>query len=47
VPHLRFKVINRGEYPVLAERPRSYASATTVYAAGDPRAALNRAKPLS
>ena len=40
-------VVNRGEYPMLAERPRSYASVTTVYAADDPRAALNRAEPVS
>jgi hypothetical protein len=27
---------------MLAEKPRSYAGLTTVYAADDPRAALNR-----
>ena len=35
-------VVNRGEYPMLADKPRSYAGVTTVYAADDPRAALNR-----
>ena len=35
-------VVNRGEYPMPAEKPRSYAGVTTVYAADDPRAALNR-----
>jgi hypothetical protein len=35
-------VVNRAEYPMLAEKPRSYAGVTTVYAADDPRAALNR-----
>lgn len=35
-------VVNRGEYPMLAEKPKSYAGVTTVYAASDPRAALNR-----
>ena len=35
-------VVNRGEYPMLAAKPRSYAGVTTVYAADDPRAALNR-----
>ena len=36
-------VVNRGEYPMLAEKPQSYAGLTTVYGADDPRAALNRA----
>ena len=35
-------VVNRAEYPMLREQPKSHAGATTVYAAGDPRAALNR-----
>jgi mannose-6-phosphate isomerase-like protein (cupin superfamily) len=35
-------VVNRAEYPVLAEKPPSYAGVTTVYAPDDPRAALNR-----
>jgi hypothetical protein len=35
-------VVNRAEYPMLAEKPPSYAGVTTVYAADDPRAALNR-----
>jgi hypothetical protein len=35
-------VVNRGEYPMLPEKPRSYAGVTTVYAADDPRAALDR-----
>ena len=35
-------VVNRAEYPVRAAQPRSYAGVTTVYAADDPRAALNR-----
>jgi hypothetical protein len=35
-------VVNRGEYPMLAQKPPSYAGVTTVYAADDPRAALNR-----
>lgn len=35
-------VVNRGEYPMPAGKPRSYAGVTTVYAADDPRAALNR-----
>jgi len=35
-------VVNRGEYPMLAEKPQSYAGLTTVYGADDPRAALNR-----
>ena len=37
-------VVNRGEYPMLAEKPPSYAGVTTVYAPDDPRAALNRAQ---
>ena len=35
-------VVNRDEYPMLAAKPPSYAGVTTVYAADDPRAALNR-----
>jgi mannose-6-phosphate isomerase-like protein (cupin superfamily) len=35
-------VVNRAEYPMLADKPPSYAGVTTVYAADDPRAALNR-----
>jgi hypothetical protein len=35
-------VVNRGEYPMLDEKPPSYAGVTTVYAPDDPRAALNR-----
>jgi hypothetical protein len=35
-------VVNRAEYPMLAQQPPSYAGVTTVYAADDPRAALNR-----
>ena len=35
-------VVNRAEYPMLDEKPQSYAGVTTVYAADDPRAALNR-----
>lgn len=35
-------VVNRAEYPMLAEKPPSYAGVTTVYAPDDPRAALNR-----
>ena len=35
-------VVNRGQYPMLADKPQSYAGVTTVYAADDPRAALNR-----
>jgi len=35
-------VVNRGEYPILAEKPPSYAGVSTVYGADDPRAALNR-----
>jgi hypothetical protein len=35
-------VVNRDEYPMPAQAPRSYAGAVTVYAADDPRAALNR-----
>lgn len=34
-------VVNRDEYPMLPEQPPSYAGVTTVYAADDPRAALN------
>lgn len=36
-------VVNRDEYPMLPDKPRSYAGVRTVYAADDPRAALNRA----
>ncbi|MBO0804086.1 MAG: hypothetical protein J2P25_13560 [Nocardiopsaceae bacterium] len=35
-------VVNRDEYPMPESKPRSYAGVTTVYAADDPRAALNR-----
>jgi hypothetical protein len=35
-------VVNRAEYPMLPEQPKSHAGAATVYAANDPRAALNR-----
>jgi hypothetical protein len=35
-------VVNRGEYPILAEKPPSYAGVSTVYGVDDPRAALNR-----
>ena len=35
-------VVNRAEYPMLGEKPPSYAGVTTVYAPDDPRAALNR-----
>ena len=35
-------VVNRSEYPMLADKPPSYAGVTTVYAPDDPRAALNR-----
>ena len=35
-------VVNRAEYPMLPGKPPSYAGVTTVYAADDPRAALNR-----
>jgi hypothetical protein len=38
-------VVNRAEYPMLSEKPRSYAGVTTVYAADDPRAALNNNSP--
>ena len=35
-------VVNRAEYPMLPKQPKSHAGATTVYAANDMRAALNR-----
>jgi hypothetical protein len=35
-------VVNRAEYPMLPRRPESHAAAAMVYAASDPRAALNR-----
>jgi len=35
-------VVNRAEYPMLAQKPASYAGVATVYDASDPRAALNR-----
>jgi hypothetical protein len=38
-------VVNRGEYPMVAEKPPSYAGVSTVYAPDDPRAALNRTSP--
>ena len=40
-------VVNRGEYPMLPEKPPSYAGVTTVYAPDDPRAALNRTGQVS
>jgi hypothetical protein len=40
-------VVNRGEYPMLPEKPPSYAGVTTVYAPDDPRAALNRTAQVS
>ena len=35
-------VVNADEYPMPSEAPKSYAGVVTVYAADDPRAALNR-----
>ena len=40
-------VVNADEYPMPAEKPKSYAGVVTVYAADDPRAALNRTAQLA
>jgi quercetin dioxygenase-like cupin family protein len=37
-------VVNRAEYPMLPRQPKSHAAAAMVYAASDPRAALNRSQ---